>query len=407
MKQRTPGLGFVFLVVLLDVLGFGLLVPVGPTLIKQLQGGTAGDAATAVGWLGATYAAMQFLCSPLLGALSDRYGRRPLLLFSMFGSGVDYLAMTLVPSVPWFFVTRALNGLTGASVSVASAYIADITAPEKRAGAFGIIGAAFGVGFVVGPVVGGLLGDLDIRYPFYAAAGMTLLNGLYGLFLLPESLPPERRSKRAIRNPMAALAVLGQYPLALRLAGALFLVHTAQFALHATWALYTEHRYGWGKSDIGMSLGAVGLGAILVQGGLARRIVPKLGEARSLLVGLLIGIGAYLGYALSSAGWGIYATIAFASLGGIAGPSCQALITRTVRGDQQGAVQGSLTSVQNLANIVGPVLGASVFAWSIDKANAGVPPGSVYFVSAALAVGSFLVALWSLRGHGAAASDKP
>lgn len=407
MTQRTPGLSFIFLVVLLDVLGFGLLIPVGPTLIKQLQGGNAADAATAVGWLGATYAAMQFVCSPLLGALSDRFGRRPLLLFSMFGSGLDYLAMTMMPSVPWFFVTRALNGLTGASVSVASAYIADITPPEKRAGAFGIIGAAFGVGFVVGPVVGGLLGELDIRYPFYAAALMTLCNGLYGLFVLPESLPPERRSKRAIRNPLAAMSILGQYPLALRLAGALFLVHTAQFALHATWALYTEHRYGWSKADIGMSLGAVGLGAIVVQGGLARRLVPKLGEPRSLLLGLSIGIAAYLGYALAPAGWAIYATIAFASFGGIAGPACQALITRSVRGDQQGAVQGGLTSVQNLANIVGPVLGASVFAWSIDKANANVPAGSVYLVSAALAVGSFLVALWSLRGLSPTAPTKP
>jgi DHA1 family tetracycline resistance protein-like MFS transporter len=322
------------------------------------------------------------------------------LLLSMFGSGLDYFAMTLVPSVGWLFITRALNGMSGASISVASAYIADVTAPEKRAAAFGVIGAAFGIGFVVGPLLGGWLGDYDLRYPFYAAGTLTILNGCYGLFVLPESLPPDRRATRTIRNPLAALSILGQYPLALRLAGSLFLVHTAQFALHVTWALYTAHRYGWKSFEIGLSLCAVGLGAVVVQGGLARRIVPKLGEPRSLLLGLFIGILAYLGYALAPAGWVIYATIAIASLGGIAGPACQSLITRTVRGDQQGAVQGGLSAVQNLANIAGPLIGSAVFAWSIDPANTSAPAGSVYLVSAALAVGSFLVALWSLRGIG-------
>jgi DHA1 family tetracycline resistance protein-like MFS transporter len=220
------------------------------------------------------------------------------------------------------------------------------------------------------------------------------------LFVLPESLPPERRSTRTVKNPLAALSILGHYPIALRLAGSLFLVHTAQFALHATWQLYTKRRYGWDDEMVGWSLGAVGLGAIVVQGGLARRLVPRLGEPRSLLIGLLIGIGAYLGYALSPTGAGIFTTIAFASLGGIAGPACQALITRSVRGDEQGAVQGSLTAVQNLANIVGPVLGASVFAWSIDASrSASTPPGLVYLVSATLAAASLLVAFWALRGQ--------
>jgi DHA1 family tetracycline resistance protein-like MFS transporter len=398
VTQQKPALRFVFLVLLLDVLGFGLIIPVAPKLVMQLQGGTEQSAAPIVGWLTATYAAMQFLFAPVLGALSDRFGRRPVLLLSMLGSGLDYIAMALVPTVPWLFVTRALNGVSGASITAASAYIADVTTPEKRAAGFGIVGAAFGIGFVLGPLLGGILGDIDIHYPFYAAGAMALCNGLYGVFVLPESLPPERRSARAIGNPLAALGILGQYPLARRLAGALFLVNVAQFALHSTWVLYTGHRYGWGPRDVGLSLFAVGLGAALVQGGLARRIIPKLGERRSVLIGLGIGVIAYLGYATATAGWMIYATVAFASLGGIAMPACQALITRSVRPDQQGAVQGGLTSAQSLANILGPLLGAFVFAWSIDPENAGVPPGTVYFVSAVLAVLSLLVAHGTLRG---------
>ncbi|MFN7669951.1 MAG: MFS transporter [Planctomycetota bacterium] len=385
MTDRKPALRFVFFVVLLDLLGIGLLIPVGPKLVTQLSGGSEADAAPLVGWLGATFSIMAFLCAPLLGALSDRVGRRPVLLFSMLGSGLDYFAMALAPSLSVLWVTRAINGVTGASVTTASAYIADVTPPEKRAAGFAVFGAAASLGFVLGPLLGGILGGIDIRLPFWIAGGLSLANAAYGLFVLPESLPPERRNTHPIGSPFAALTVLARFPLARSLAGALFLLNMAQFALHATWALYTEHRYGWQPKDIGWSMFAVGLGGALVQGGLARRLVPRLGEPRALRLGLLLAVVAYIGYASASAGWMIYIAIAIAALGGIAMPAAQSMISRSVAPDQQGLVQGALTSAQSLANIVGYPLGGYVFAWSIGTAKGEVPAGTVYFVSALLA----------------------
>ena len=378
------------------MLGFGLIVPVAPRLVEHLQGGGIAAAAPIVGWLTSTYAAMVFLFAPFLGSLSDRFGRRPVLLLSVLGSGLDYFAMALVPSVTWLFVMRALNGLSGASITVASAYIADVTPPDKRAAGFGIVGAAFGIGFVLGPLLGGLLGKIDIHLPFYAAGAMALANALYGYFVLPESLPPELRTRKVRSNPFAALTTLGDYPLARRLAVALFFVNLAQFALHTTWVLYTTYRYGWDERDVGLSLCAVGIGAALVQGGLARRVIPLLGERASLRIGLLIGSLSYTGYALASSGWMIYAVIAIQSLGGIAMPASQALITKSVRPDQQGAVQGSLTGVQSMANIFGPLLGAAVFAWSIDPARDMTSPGAVYFMSSLLGAIGLLAAMVAL-----------
>jgi DHA1 family tetracycline resistance protein-like MFS transporter len=340
---------------------------------------------------------MQFLLAPLLGALSDRFGRRPVLLIALLGAGIDYFAMALAPSIAWLFVTRVVNGLTGASMTVANAYITDVTPPEKRAAAFGMFGATVGMGFVLGPVVGGLLGDANVRLPFYVAGALTLLNCLYGWLVMPESLPPERRSRHAVRNPFAAFAIFGHYPIALRLAATLFLVNVAQFALHATWRLYTMHRYAWRPSDVGWSMFAVGMGAFIVQGGLARRIVPALGERRSIVAGLGIATVAYVGYALATAGWMIYFAIGVASFAGIAMPACQSLITKSVRPDQQGAVQGGLTSAQSLANVVGPLLGSTVFAWSIDPAHDGAHPGTVFFVSAGLSLAGLIAAVATLR----------
>jgi DHA1 family tetracycline resistance protein-like MFS transporter len=399
VNRRTPALGFIFLTLLLDVLGFGLIIPVGPRLVELLQGGGEAEAAPIVGLLAATYAAMQFVFAPVLGALSDRFGRRPVLLVSMFGSGLDYIAMALVPTVPWLFLTRAINGISGASITAASAYIADVTPPERRAAGFGIVGAAFGIGFVLGPLVGGLLGSIDIRLPFWAAGGVALLNWCYGLLILPESLPPERRRRaEGFRwDPFAGLMRLRHYRFALHMAGALFLLNVAQFALHATWVLYTQYRYAWSERDVGFSLCAVGLGAAIVQGGLARRIIPMLGERRSLLTGVTIGVFAYLGYGLATRGWMIYWVIAFASLGGIAMPACQALITRSVRPDEQGTIQGALASAQSLANIAGPIVGSAVFAWSIAAGRATPMPGAVFFTCSGLAVLGWLVVVYALR----------
>jgi DHA1 family tetracycline resistance protein-like MFS transporter len=286
--------------------------------------------------------------------------------------------MALVPTVPWLFVTRALNGVSGASVTAASAYIADVTPPERRAAGFGVLGAAFGLGFVVGPLLGGVLGKIDVRLPFFVAGALALANFAFGLFVMPESLPPERRRAHPLANPFAGVLVLRRYTLAGRLAIALLFLHLAQFALHVTWALYTQYRFDW---------------AMIVQGGLARRVIPALGERRALLLGAALIIAAYVGYGAATAGWMIYAAIAVQSLGGIAGPAAQAMISKSVSPQEQGIVQGSLTGVQGLANVVGPLLGGAVFTWSITAGRSEPLPGLVYFVCAALAAVGLAIAI--------------
>lgn len=393
MKSSAPAVKFIFVTLMLDVLGFGVIIPVGPRLVQSLinhgAGGSEESAAHYVGLLVATYSVMQLIFSPILGALSDRFGRRPVLLFALFGSGFDYFAAALAPNLMILYITRAINGLSGASMTVANAYIADITPPHKRAAAFGMIGAAFGLGFILGPVIGGVLGDYNIRYPFYLAGALTLINWFYGLLVLPESLPAERRSPNfslAKANPVGAVLGLARYPLVAGLAAALFLLNTAMFILHATWVLYTEHRYNWSARDVGISLATVGLGAAVVQAGLARRIIPAIGERASLLIGILIGMFAYIGYGSATHGWMIYAIIAFASLGGIAGPALQAMITRTVSPTEQGAVQGALTSLQCVANIVGPIMGTAVFAFFISEKSGYDIPGASFYLSAFLSL---------------------
>lgn len=405
VRSTKPAVGFIFITLLLDVLGFGLLIPVAPSLIRSLlhggAGGTDAEAAPYVGALMSTFYAMSFLFAPLLGVLSDRFGRRPVILVALLGSGLDYFAMALAPTLPWLFATRVVNGLSGASFTVASAYVADVTTPQKRAAAFGMIGAAFGLGFVIGPVLGGILGQIDLRLPFYVAGGLTIVNWMYGYFVLPESLPVERRASIKVSrcNPVGAYAHLADYPLVLGLSISLFLLNLAQFVLHATWALYTEHRYHWEKWEIGMSLFAVGIMAAVVQGGLARRLIPRLGEPRSLLIGIGIGTLAYFGYGLATQGWMIYAIVVVASLGGIAQPACQAIITAQVGPSQQGTIQGAMTSMQSLAGIVGPLMGAQVFAYFIsDKVQVYLPGASFYlsgvFAAAGLGIAAYVMKRW-------------
>lgn len=403
--KHTPAIGFIFITLLLDVLGFGVLIPVAPRLIEKLlhngAGGTDSEAAYIVGWLAATYAIMQFLFSPLLGAFSDRVGRRPVLLVAIFGSGLDYFAMAFAPTLWIFFITRALNGLSGASMTVCNAYIADITPPEKRAAAFGMVGAAFGLGFILGPAAGGFLGEIDLHLPFYVAGALSLANWLYGLFFLPESLPPERRSRLTLAraNPIGAFIGLKRYPLVAGLAGAMFLINLAMFGLHMTWVLYTKHRYEWSPLVVGLSLGFVGLGAALVQGGLVRKIVPWLGERRSLLIGLCISILAYIGYGAATQGWMIYVIVAFASLGGIAQPAAQAIITKTVRPYEQGEVQGALTSLQCIAQIVGPLVATRAFGYFISDQAPIYLPGASFFLGAIFSAMGTAVAAWATIGY--------
>lgn len=403
MRTRRPAVVFILVTLLLDVLGFGVLIPVGPKLVQSLLHGGAGgpedEAAGYVGALAATYAAMQFLFAPVLGALSDHVGRRPVLLVSILGSGLDYFAMAFAPNLAILFVTRAINGVSGASMTVCNAYIADVTPPEKRAAAFGMIGAAFGVGFVLGPLLGGFLGQIDIRLPFYVAGGISILSWLYGLIVLPESLPRDRRApfRASKANPIGSFVGLGRYPLVLGMAAALFLLNLAMFGLHTTWVLYTSHRYGWTPVDVGLSLALVGVGAAAVQGGLARKLIPALGERRALILGLLVGAAAYAGYGLVPRGWMIYVVIAFASLGGIAQPAAMALITKAVRPDEQGAVQGALTALQSVASIIGPILAAAVFAYFISGRAPVELPGASFLLGAVLAAIGTAIAAWATR----------
>lgn len=428
MRPHTPAVRFIFITLLLDVIGFGLLIPVGPRLVQHLQGeGSSPEtAATPVWLLAVTFAVMMFLCAPILGSLSDRFGRRPVLLISLLGSGLDYFAQALAPNLAVLFIARALNGVSGSSMTVCNAYIADITPPQKRAGAFGMIGAAFGLGFVVGPLLGGglfalstacghhadgfpgwaepaarYLGDHAVRVPFWAAGLLCTLNWAYGWLVLPESLTSERR--RTFRfnrsHPLAAMAHLGRHPVVLGLAIGLFLLSTAQFGLHITWALYTQHRYQWSPTEIGFSLFLVGIGAAIVQGGLARRIIPALGEARSVIVGFTIGVVAFMGYGLASQGWMIYAMVLVFSFGGIAGPACQSIITRSVPPDQQGETQGAITSLNSIAAIIGPAIGGSVFGYFVSDRAPVHLPGAPYFVSAAITLAALGVAAWVLRAR--------
>ncbi len=395
---RKPAVPFVLVTLVLDVLGFGLLIPVAPQLVMKVTGGTVEEAAGSYGWLMATYAVMQFVFSPVLGALSDRFGRRPVILLSLLGSGLDYFAQAWAPTLWLLFVTRAINGVSGASMTAASAYIADVTPPEKRAGAFGMVGAAFGLGFVFGPLLGGWLGSFDVHYPFYAAGAITLANFVYGAFVLPESLPKDRRAHITIArmNPLAVFQGVMKHKLVAGLGVALFLFMLGEMMLRATWNLSAAYRFGWGPKQVGISLAVVGICSALVQGGLARKVVPKLGEKLSVLIGLGFAVFAYLAYGLATQGWMMYAIVAVACLGGIAPPATQSLITRSVGPTEQGRTQGAITALQSLAAIIGPPVGTHVFAHYASDAAPVKMGGAAFFVAAGLALMGWGVAAWVL-----------
>jgi len=390
-SPRAPALGFIFITLVLLVLGFGIIIPVLPGLVTQFKGGSVSEGSHAFGWLIGVFALMQFIASPVLGALSDRFGRRKVLLIALAGSMVDNLVMGLAPSLGWLFVGRVIAGLTAGVIATANAYIADVTPPEKRAQSFGLVGAAFGLGFIVGPAVGGLLGHIHLRLPFFVSAGCLMLNWLYGAFVLPESLPPERRRafewKRA--NPVGALLLLRRFPGILGLAGMYFLYFLGSIMLQSTWVLYTGYRYGWGTREVGLSLTFVGVATAIVQARLVRPILGGLGEKRGLAAGLMISAFVMTGYGLATQGWMIYVLILFGALGGIAGPASQSLISRHVPADEQGAVQGVLASLGSLAGIFGPPVAAWSFGLCVAPDTFLHLPGVAFFESAAI----FLLAL--------------
>lgn len=399
MKERKPQLAFIFITLLLDILGIGLIIPVLPKLVESFTGNNIESASSVYGIMVAVYALMQFLFAPVLGSLSDQYGRRPIILLSLLGAGLDYLLLAFAPTLSWLFVGRVIAGITAANITTASAYIVDVSPPEKRAQNFGLLGAAFGVGFVVGPAIGGLLGNVGLRVPFLVVAGVTLLNVLYGYFILPESLAPENRRPFSWTNanPVGSLRGLGKYPIALALASTIFLSGLAQNSLQSVWVLYTGFRYGWGPGDVGLSLAVVGLTVGAVQGGLVGRIVAFLGERRTLLLGLAIGALANALYGWAPTGWILYAVIIVGAFGAIAQPSAQAIITQGVNDDEQGAVQGAITSLLALTGIIGPLVATNVFRFFISDSTPVLLPGAPFFLGSIFILCGLYLALNTFR----------
>src|SRR5580692_3293631 len=368
-QQASPAGGaavaFIFVTILLDMFALGLILPILPKLVESFVDNDTAQAARIFGLFGTAWALMQFVFSPLLGSLSDRFGRRPVVLLSNFGLGLDYVLMALAPSLSWLFVGRVISGITSASVSTAFAYIADVTPPEQRATMFGKIGVAFGAGFILGPAVGGLLGGMDPRLPFWVAAGLSFANTLYGLLILPESLPPERRSpfRWKSANPIGALHLLRSNRVLAGLSFANFLAQVAHVVLPSTFVLYASYRYGWDATTVGLTLALVGVCSMVVQGLAIGPIVKRLGERRALLLGLSSGAAGFLIYGAAPTGPLVWLGIPVMALWGVAGAAIQALMTQLVAPDQQGQLQGATTSVQSLSQLLGPFLFNLTFAY--------------------------------------------
>ncbi len=385
---------FIFTTVVLDMLSLGMIIPVLPKLIENFLGGDTARAAEVFGLFSTAWALMQFLCSPLLGALSDSFGRRPVVLISNFGLGLDYVLMALAPNLWWLFVGRVISGISSATVPTAFAYITDVTPPEQRAAKFGMIGAAFGLGFVLGPALGGVLGAMDPRLPFWVAAGLSLLNGCYGLFVLPESLPGEQRGafdwKRA--NPVGALKLLRSHPELSGLASAAFLIDLAHVVLPSIWVLYAGYRYGWDERTIGLSLAIVGICSVIVQAGLVGPVVKAFGERRAMVFGLTGGVAGFLVFGVAETATVFLIGIPLLALWGIANPAINGLMTRHVGPSEQGQLQGANNSIQGIANLVGPFIFTLTFSWAIGSGKDWHFPGAPFVLSALLLMAAAVLA---------------
>ena len=379
-------LAFIFVTVVLDVLALGVIIPVLPKLIEQFVGGDTATAARIYGLFGGVWALMQFVFSPVLGALSDRFGRRPVILFSNFGLGLDYVVMALSPTVGWLFAGRVISGITGASVTTAWAYIADVTPPEKRAAGYGVVGSAFGLGFVLGPAAGGILGAVSPRLPFWVAAALTLANAMYGLFVLPESLKRENRARfrwsRA--NPLGSLQLLRSRPQLAGLASLNVLYWLAHHSLTSVFVLYAGYRYGWGARTVGLTLALVGIASVVVQGGLVRPFVARFGERAGIMTGLLFGAIGFAVYGLAPTAGAFWAGIPVFAFMGLFGPSLQGMMTQRVGPSEQGRLQGANTSIMGLTGIFGPTLFATVFASFIGPRAGLHLPGAPFLLASLL-----------------------
>jgi MFS transporter, DHA1 family, tetracycline resistance protein len=398
-SPRRAATAFIFVTVVIDVLAMGIIIPVLPKLVESFEGGNTALAAEMYGVFGTAWALMQFIFMPVMGALSDRYGRRPVILISCFGLGCDYFLMALAPNLTWLFVGRVISGITAASFGTAYAYIADVTPQEKRAQAFGMVGAAFGLGFVLGPALGGVLGQVDPRLPFWAAGAMAVVNAAYGFFVVPESLPKEKRAgfswKKA--NPVGSLTLLRSHPELSGLAVAYFLMQLAHVVLPAVTVLYMGYRYGWNALAIGLTLAGVGVCSMIVQGGLIKPVVGRLGERRALAIGLVFGAAGFAIYALASTGPIFLVGIPVMALWGFAGPSAQALMTRHVSPSEQGQLQGAIASITAIAGLFGPGLFTQTFASFIGaRANLHLP-GAPFLLAAAILLAACAIAWFATR----------
>jgi DHA1 family tetracycline resistance protein-like MFS transporter len=393
-SNRKAALGFIFFTLLIDVTGLGIIIPVLPKLIEELIHGNISLASRYGGWLTFAYAIMQFLFSPMLGNLSDKFGRRPVLLFSLFGFGVDYVFLSFAPTIGWLFVGRAIAGITGASFTTATAYIADISAPADRAKNFGLVGAAFGLGFIIGPVIGGLLGQYGSRVPFMTAAALTFLNFLYGYFVLPESLTVENRRKFEWKraNPFGAFKHLKRYPAVAALSVSFFLVYMAGQSVQSVWAFFGIERFQWSEKVIGISLGMVGLLVGLVQGVLIRYTNPILGDRKSIYIGFFMYALGLVLFACASEGWMMFVFLIPYCLGGISGPALQSIITGHVPANEQGELQGALTSLISATSIISPVIMTSLFAHFTAKSTSVYFPGAPFLLGALLMIAAIIVA---------------
>ncbi len=409
-RPKTPrkaALSFIIAVVVIDMLGIGLTWPILPQLVKDLTGKEVGEAAVIYGLLMSGYALVQFFVSPLMGMLSDRFGRRPILLVSLTGLGLNYILLALAPSLWLIVVGRLFAGALGATISTANAYIADVTPREKRAAAFGLIGAAFGVGFVVGPLLGGTLGEIDLRLPFWVAAGLSFVAVTFGALVLPESLPPEKRQPVAWvkANPFKAFGYVSRYPVLTSLMVVYLTAGLAQQGLQGIWVLWTEAQFDFGVAEAGYSLAWVGLCSAFVQGYLVRIIVPKFGEWRVVIGGYAISMIAFIGLPFLTASWMLYPGILFHILGwGSAGPALQSLMSQTVPDNEQGLLQGTLASVNTVGLVIGPVVATQVFAVSTGSDAIIAFPGAYFWMGAVL-FGIALLIMARQRNSLAAASD--
>lgn len=397
--SRQAAMRFIFVTLLIDVIGLGIVIPVFPELIGRLTGANISHVSQWGGWLTIVYAIMQFICAPIIGNLSDRYGRRPILLVSLLGFSIDYLFMAFAPTIWWLFLSRLIAGITGASITTASAYIADVSTSQTRAQNFGMLGAAFGLGFIIGPSLGGFLAEFGLKVPFITAAGLCLVNALYGYFVLPESLSLEHRRKFEWKraNPFGSLVHLKKYPSVLGLIGALVLVYIAAHSLQSTWTYINLERFHWSKKLLGLSLGVVGVMTMIVQGGLIRYIHPRLGNERSVYVGLTIYSIGMMAFAFANQSWMMFAFMVPYCLGGIAGPALQAILSGHIPPNEQGELQGALTSMMSASSIVGPLVMTNLFAFFTRP---GAPlhfSGAPFFLGSLLLLGSAMVAYSILR----------